>query len=90
MILKKYLNAVIMSICIAAALVAGCGKTEKTEYAVEDKITAGIFLEPAERVVLPPGIEIRKVSDKALELTKESEGFRNNPYNDAAFYCTIG
>lgn len=92
MILKRYLNAVTMSTCIAVAfiLVAGCGKTEKTEYAVEDKITAGIFLEPAERVVLPPGVEIRRVSNKALELTKESEGFRSNPYNDAAFYCTIG
>ncbi len=90
--MERYLKLSIVFTCIAAAfgIAEGCAKTEKTEYAAEDKITAGIFLEPEERVVLPPGVKIRKIYDKALELTKVSEGFRNDPYNDAAFYCTIG
>ncbi|MFO8091328.1 MAG: lysozyme [Desulfatiglandaceae bacterium] len=90
--MKKYPDAVMVSACIAMVLIlaGGCEKTEKVEFPKEDKITAGIFLEPEERFVLPPGVEIRKVYDKALELTKVSEGFRSNPYNDAARYCTIG
>jgi lysozyme len=90
--LKKYLDAVIISVCLAMVLIfaASCEKTTKVEFPEEDKITAGIFLEPEERFVLPPGVEVRKVNDKALSLTKESEGFRGNPYNDAAHYCTIG
>jgi GH24 family phage-related lysozyme (muramidase) len=52
-------------------------------------MTAGIFLDPAERAVLPPGVVLRPVSDEGLELTKVSEGFRGTLYNDAAGYCTI-
>jgi lysozyme len=90
--MKKYFNVIMTAVCLASIMifVVGCEKAEKAEFPEEDKITAGIFLEPEERFVLPPGVEVRKVNDKALSLTKESEGFRGNPYNDAALYCTIG
>jgi lysozyme len=39
---------------------------------------------------LPAGVEVRKAYDKAVDLTKESEGFESEAYNDAASYCTIG
>jgi lysozyme len=90
--LKKNLDVVMTAACLASIIffVVGCEKVERAEFPEEDKITAGIFLEPEERLVLPPGIKVRKVNDKTLSLTKESEGFRGNPYNDAAHYCTIG
>jgi lysozyme len=85
---KRYLSTIIAAALVFAMLgyIAGCEKT----YRSEDKLTAGIFLEPEERAVLPPGVEVRKVYDPAIELTKESEGFIGKPYNDAARYCTIG
>jgi lysozyme len=90
--MKRYLTAIIITAFIVAALVVttGCEKAEEIEYPTVDRITPGIFLEPDERAVLPPGVEIRKVYDKGIELTKESEGFIGTPYNDPASYCTIG
>jgi len=86
--LKKYLTAIILATLVfaAAVYIAGCEKT----YPSQDKVTAGIFLEPAERAALPAGVEVRKAYDKAVDLTKESEGFESDAYNDAASYCTIG
>ena len=52
-------------------------------------MTAGIFLEPEERAVLPAGMELRPVYARGIELTKLSEGFVGELYNDAANYCTI-
>lgn len=78
-------------LCALAALalpVGGC-KTKQTEFPTVDRMTAGIFLDPAGRAVLPPGVVLRPVSDEGLELTKASEGFRGTLYNDAAGYCTI-
>jgi lysozyme len=90
--LKGYLNAIISATFVIATIgsIAGCEKTPEIRYPSENKLTPGIFLEPEERVVLPPGVEVRKMYDKAIDLTKESEGFRGKPYNDAASYCTIG
>jgi lysozyme len=91
--LKKYLAAIILTICILAAvgLMAGCEKAPQADYPSEDRLTSGIFLDSeAERAVLPAGVQVRKVYDKGVELTKESEGFRSRLYNDAASYCTIG
>jgi len=73
----------------AVALTWTCRHIDTTAYLSVDKITAGIFLEPEERAVLPPGVELRGIYDKGLQLTKESEGFRSHLYNDAARYCTI-
>ena len=76
---------------MAAAIVGltgGCEKAGEAEFPTVDRMTAGIFLEP-ERAVLPPGVELRPVYDKGVELTKASEGFIGKLYNDAARYCTI-
>ena len=73
----------------AVALTWTCRHIDTTTYLSIDKITAGIFLEPEERAVLPPGVELRGIYDRGLQLTKDSEGFRSHLYNDAARYCTI-
>jgi lysozyme len=91
--LKRFLADIILVIVLPAALglVAGCEKTPEAEYPSQDTLTPGIFLDAeTERAVLPAGVELRKVYDKGVELTKESEGFRSRLYNDAADYCTIG
>ena len=91
--MKRYLTDLIWStiVLIACGLVAGCEKTPETDYPSEDTLTPGIFLDTeTERAVLPAGVEVRKVYDKGVDLTKESEGFRSRLYNDAASYCTIG
>ena len=77
-------------IVMASGFVGGCNKyVEIPSYPTMDTLTAGIFLEPEERTALPPGVTLRGVYDKGLQLTKESEGFRSHLYNDAARYCTI-
>ena len=68
---------------------AGCEKVETEKYPTVNRLTPGIFLEPVERAALPAGVELRKVYDKGLDLTKASEGFVSHLYNDAAGYCTI-
>ncbi len=78
-----------LAVAIAASLLAGCGGEGKTEFPTVDRLTAGIFLESVERASLPSGVQLRPVYDKGVELTKDSEGFRSNLYNDAAQYCTI-
>ena len=86
--MKRYLTAILPAALVFAAIsyMAGCEQT----YRSQDKLTAGIFLEPAERAALPAGVEVRKAYAKAVDLTKESEGFEREAYNDAASYCTIG
>jgi GH24 family phage-related lysozyme (muramidase) len=72
-------------------LAAGCEKAPQTGYPTEDTLTPGIFLDAeADRAVLPGGVEVRRVYDRGIELTRQSEGFRGRLYNDAAGYCTIG
>ena len=73
----------------SAGLISGCEESGNSRYPTVNKPTAGIFLEPEERAVLPPGIELRPVYEKGIALTKRSEGFRADLYNDAAQYCTI-
>jgi len=91
--LKTYFVNITLTTFIFTALgllAAGCDQTAEIDYPTQDRLTPGIFLEPEERAVLPPGVEVRKVYGPAIELTKESEGFVGKPYNDAARYCTIG
>jgi len=54
-----------------------------------DKPTNVIFLED-ERALLPQGEQLRPYHPKGLQLTKESEGWMDHLYNDAAGYCTVG
>ncbi|WP_373500504.1 lysozyme [Desulfococcus sp.] len=85
----KRLPYITLSVIAAAvALIWACRNIGSPVYLSVDKITAGIFLEE-ERAVLPPGVELRGIYEKGLKLTKDSEGFRNHLYNDAARYCTI-
>jgi len=70
-------------------LLPGCASIPEGEHRSEDTLTPGIFLEPEERAVLPPGVVIRKVYDRGIELTKSSEGFISRAYNDPAGYCTV-
>lgn len=91
--MKTYITNTIFAFFTLAGvlLTAGCEKAPEAEYPSEERLTSGIFLdEEAQRAVLPEGLEIRKVYDRGVELTKESEGFRGRLYNDAANYCTIG
>ena len=76
-------------IVLTSGFAGGCSNVETPSYPSVDTPTAGIFLEPEERAALPPGVTLRGVYDKGLQLTKESEGFRSHLYNDAAQYCTI-
>ena len=71
------------------AVLAGCQQSDTEKYPTVDRLTPGIFLEPAERAALPAGVGLRKVYDKGLDLTRKSEGFVSHLYNDAAGYCTI-
>ncbi len=74
---------------LALGLAGGCEQAGPPEVPSVDRMTAGIFLEPEERAVLPPGVSVRPVYEPGLALTKASEGFREHRYNDAANYCTI-
>ena len=78
-----------IAVALLNGLLAGCEQAETGKYPTVGRLTPGIFLEPDERAVLPAGVELRKVYDKGLDLTKESEGFVSHLYNDAAGYCTI-
>ena len=70
-------------------VLAGCATTTPRVDQVDDAITPGIFLEPEIRDVLPPGVALRPVYDKGLDVTRESEGFRSMRYEDSAHYCSI-
>ncbi|MGR9044911.1 MAG: lysozyme [Gammaproteobacteria bacterium] len=83
----------VLSLAVTAGLavlsLAGCTSQRTQEFLSTDKLTPGIFMEVEARAVLPPGVEVRKVYDKGILLTKESEGFVARLYNDAAGFCTI-
>lgn len=64
----------------------GCGSSVST---YDDKLTPGILLEE-DRAVLPAGEALRAIPEKALRLTKVSEGWVPKLYNDAAGFCTVG
>ncbi len=72
-----------------AVAVTGCATVGGDTFPDIDRPTAGIFLEST-RAALPQGVQLRPVIDAGLKLTKESEGWVERLYNDAAGYCTIG
>lgn len=79
-------------LCLApafAVLIASCDRNGEANFPTVDRMTAGIFLDAVERGSLPPSMELRPIYDSGIGLTKTSEGFRSNLYNDAAGYCTI-
>ena len=71
-------------------LLSGCAQNKDPEFEnIVDALTVGILLEET-RSLIPEGTVLRDVYQSGINLTKESEGFRNKLYNDAAGYCTIG
>ncbi len=75
-------------ILTSLGVLTACSTMQTTE-SVDDALTPGIFLDLEVRAALPPGVELRNVYAKGLDVTKASEGFRTRLYNDAAKYCTI-
>jgi len=71
---------------MAFILTSGCGST----FPSLDHVPSGELIEQSGRGLLPPGVELRPVSEPGIRLTKESEGWIPYLYNDAARYCTIG
>jgi GH24 family phage-related lysozyme (muramidase) len=51
----------------------------------------GVWLEVQTRAgALPDGLEWRSMGPRGLALTKASESFRGQPYNDPVGFCTVG
>lgn len=87
--MTRYLNGIALAaLGMAGALLTGCTNTTE-EYPTVDTFPPGILAEPEQRRALPAGVEVRKVYDDGINVTKTSEGFRSKRYNDAARYCTI-
>ncbi len=85
---RRFGAAITPLLCLG--LIGGCERSkDSAEFPNVDRLTSGIFLEPETRFVLPPDVELRKVFDRGLGITKQSDGFRSRLYNDAAHYCTI-
>ena len=57
-------------------LLAGCEKAGEAEFPTVDRQTAGIFLEPELRAVLPPGMELRPVYDRRSRSDQALGGVR--------------
>ena len=72
------------SVLVVAWVLADCVSLQTRHH-----YTAGVFLEPRVRAAIPDGVEVRRVFEKGLDLTKREEGFRSRPYNDIANYCTV-
>ena len=68
---------------------SSCAATDNVPY-IEEAQTAGIFLDLGGRDTLAAGVALRPIYEKGLGVTKSSEGFRAQLYEDVARYCTIG
>src|SRR5437870_8864319 len=76
-------------ITLVIGLCACAGREQTRMVGQEPHLTARIFLDELTRL-RPPLRHSRGVYGPGLTLTKNSEGFRPRPYNDAAQYCTVG
>ncbi|MFW5443587.1 MAG: lysozyme [Methylococcaceae bacterium] len=85
-------NTIIIFSFILFSQLTGCAQKNRYEVGqFNDALTAGIFWEGTKtRALIPEGTILEQVYPAGIKLTKESEGFRNNLYNDAAGFCTIG
>ncbi|SEQ96845.1 Phage-related lysozyme (muramidase), GH24 family [Nitrosomonas sp. Nm51] len=87
--MHKAIILIILSIALAVQL-SGCAQMQHQPVEqIPDALTPGIFLDET-RGLIPEGVELREVYPPGIELTKISEGFRSELYNDAAGFCTIG
>jgi GH24 family phage-related lysozyme (muramidase) len=55
-----------------------------------DRLPSGLLIEPAPLPGAEPTAPLRPVVAKGIALTKSSEGWVDQRYNDAVGYCTIG
>jgi lysozyme len=53
-------------------------------------LTSGELLNPQSKGGIPAGVNLRAIYPSGIHLTKISEGWIPNLYDDAAKYCTIG
>ncbi len=72
---------------VLLGLCVGCSQEYPT---LHNKGAPGILTEDATRILPPEGVEIRQISSTGLGVTKVSEGWEPQLYNDPAGYCTIG
>ncbi len=86
------IRLIILSIFLVLIVLVsfGCAVQKSADSTSEKHLIPGIFLEEPSRAGLPHGVELRKISDLGLQITKDSEGFEPELYNDPAGYCTIG
>lgn len=84
--ISKGLSVAGLILCV---FVCGCDQHVARSFPSLDKRAPGIMTEPVERAVDMRGIEVREVYAPGIQLTKDSEGFVGELYNDAANYCTI-
>ena len=75
-------------VTMLATIILSQGCSERTSYPSRDTMTAGIFLDK-EPEIFTRAVDVRRINDRGIELTKVSEGFVGHLYNDAAQYCTI-
>jgi lysozyme len=65
-----------------------CEQQKTRSFPTLDKRAPGSLTEPVDRGV-EMRVEVREITAASLQLTKDSEGFVGELYNDAANYCTI-
>ena len=76
-------------VVVVACGLVGFGCTNNAEFPTVDHLAPGELLESG-RDLLPPGFKLRSVYPTGIILTKRSESWQPNLYNDSAKYCTIG
>jgi lysozyme len=81
-------NLLSLTVLVISFFIFGCEQQKLTAFPTLDKRAPGSLTEPVDRSVEMPG-EVRKINSAGLQLTKDSEGFVAELYNDAANYCTI-
>jgi len=77
-----------VTLLLGGVLSLSCLHRSLAKYPIENRVTAGIFLEPQPSLPIPKG-ELRPITGSGIQLTKISEGFRSHLYEDGAHYCTI-
>lgn len=74
----------LMTAAASVVLLAQCAN-----FPSVDHLTAGELLTES-RDLPPAGVDLRPMYSKGISVTKESEGWEPELYNDVANFCTIG
>jgi GH24 family phage-related lysozyme (muramidase) len=81
-------NLLSVTVLALSFFVIGCEQQKPRSFPTLDKRAPGSLTEPVDRSV-DIRQAVREISPAGLQLTKDSEGFVSELYNDAANYCTI-